>query len=266
MKKFFLLVATLFGLTTTTFAKDLEQGDDNGFGLKLHAGLCIGGFGDTEIDGKKFSATEGGIDIKNTPLFGMSIDNRWYVANPGQFGIGIDARWLDFGYGKSTFSFKGVDYAKTSNIELGMLQPGVVGTFYLGNDMAIDLFYNIGVCVFVQMDESLIDSANDANDATNKKQSGNYTLDDAQNLKESYNNVNEALDNTYFDFGLSHFVGVAYRWKFLQAGAEFNIAKLKRMDWGNSTADDEGNVNVVIGESTTKVNRNNLRIFLGFKF
>lgn len=266
MKKLFLLVATLFGLSSASFAKDLKQGDDSGFGLKLHAGLCIGGFGDTEIDGKKFSATEDGEEVKNTPLFGMSIDNRWYVANPGNFGIGIDARWLDLGIGKSTYSVEGIDISKTTNVELGMIMPGVVGTFYLGNDMAIDAFYNIGPSVFVQMGEGLIDAASDAKDATDKNKNGNLSKEDAKDMYNTFDAVNDALDKTYFDFGFSHFVGAAFRYKFLQAGVEYNIAKLKRMDWGDSSADDEGNINIEIGDITTKVNRGNLRIFVGFKF
>lgn len=266
MKKLFLLVATLFSMATSTFAASLEQGEDTGFGLKFHAGFCSGNFGDTEKDGKTTPAVGEGCSMKNTPLFGLSIDNRWYVANPGRFGIGIDARWLDGAVGKSTLSYKDVDYAKTTNIELGMIMPGVVGTFYLGNNMALDLFYNIGPNVFVQMDEGLVDAASDAKDITDKNKTGNLTKEDLINKNNTYNAVNDALDNTYFDFGISHFVGAAFRYKFLQAGVEYNIAKLKRMDWGDSTADDNGNINIDINESTMKVNRNNLRVFVGFKF
>ena len=255
MKKLFLLISTLFCLSSASNAADLKQGEDSGFGLKLHAGLCIGGFGDTEVDGKTFSATEDGEDVKNTPLFGMSIDNRWYVANPGQFGIGIDARWLDLGIGKSKFSYEGVETSKTTNVEVGMIMPGVVGTFYLDNDMAIDLFYNIGPSVFVQMSEGLLDAATDAQNTANNITKNEY-LSDIDGF-DDFNNLEDALDKTYFDFGFSHFIGAAFRYKIFQGGVEYNLAKLKRMEWGDGED---------TGDFVVKSNRSNLRIFLGFKF
>ena len=117
MKKVFLLIATLCSMSSVSFAQ--EQGEDNGFGLKFHAGFYNEekyGLVEVEEDGGLFgnlmdaaedaAKEEAGYETKNIPLFGMSIDNRWYVANPGNFGIAIDARWLDFGIGK-TRSTKG---------------------------------------------------------------------------------------------------------------------------------------------------------------
>lgn len=247
----------MFCLSSASNAADLKQGEDNGFGLKLHAGFYNKdkyGYTDAEIDAMDAMKDLGlddeeGVETKNIPLLGLSLDNRWYVANPGNFGIGIDARWLDFGLAKQKVSFDGEDQSEETNVHLGMLMPGVVGTFYLGNDMAIDAFYNIGAEVAVSFGKDL---------------------------------VNDTDFDASFGFGLSQFVGAAFRFKVFQVGVEYNIAKLKSMDWGSKDAEDNldldgfdyGDIDYgdVVKDQIDdlsfdeKRRRNNLRVFLGFKF
>ena len=237
MKKLFLLVATLFSMSV--FAQ--EQGDDNGFGLKLHAGICGSSYGAQKVE-VDLGPLSGDSDWKkdenrsNKPLFGASIDNRWYVANPGNFGIAIDARWLDIAIGKSKWEKEGVEYMNSTNAQIGLLMPGVIGTFYLGNDMAVDAFYNIGASVAISAAESSLEGA-----------------------------AYDALDDTDWGFGFSHFLGAAFRYKVFQAGVEYNFAHLKSVTWFDDEEDDSLNSAVnSIAETRTKFD--NLRIFLGFKF
>lgn len=237
MKKLFLLVATLFSMSV--FAQ--EQGDDNGFGLKLHAGICGSSYGAQKVEvdlGPLSGDSEWKKDENrsNKPLFGASIDNRWYVANPGNFGIAIDARWLDIAVGKSKWEKEGVEYLNSTNAQVGLLMPGVIGTFYLGNEMAIDAFYNVGPTVAISAVESSLDNA-----------------------------IYDSLEDTDWGFGLSHFLGAAFRFKVFQAGVEYNIAPLKSVTWFDDEEDDsvEDAFNNV---AETKTKFNNLRIFLGFKF
>lgn len=236
MKKLFLLVATLFSMSV--FAQ--EQGDDNGFGLKLHAGICGSNYGaqKVEVDLGPLSGDsdwEKDENRSNKPLFGASIDNRWYVANPGNFGIAIDARWLDVAIGKSKWEKDGKEYMNSTNAQIGLLMPGVIGTFYLGNEMAIDAFYNIGATMAVCATESSIEGAGDA------------------------------FDNADWGFGFSHFLGAAFRFKVFQAGVEYNFAHLKSVSWFDDEEDDSLN-NAVNSIAETRTKFDNLRIFLGFKF
>lgn len=243
MKKLFLLAATL--LSMSVFAQ--EQGDDNGFGLKIHAGICGSNYGaqKAEVDlGPLSGDSEWKKDENrsNKPLFGFSMDNRWYVANPGNFGIAIDARWMDMAIGKSKWEKEGVEYQTATNLQIGLLMPGVIGTFYLDNEMAIDAFYNIGPSVAVSFAESSLETTNEA--------------------------MKDALEDTSWGFGFSHFIGAAFRYKVFQAGVEYNIATLKSVDWFDDSDNDANEYveNYINTMTDTKTKFNNFRIFLGFKF
>lgn len=237
MKKLFLLAATLFSMSV--FAQ--EQGDDNGFGLKIHAGICGSNYGAQKVEvdlGPLSGDSEWKKDENrsNNPLFGASIDNRWYVANPGNFGIAIDARWLDIAVGKSKWEKEGVEYLNSTNAQIGLLMPGVIGTFYLGNEMAIDAFYNVGPTMAMSAVESSLDNA-----------------------------IYDSLEDTKWGFGFSHFLGAAFRFKVFQAGVEYNFAPLKSVTWFDD--EEEGSIEDAFNSvAETKTKFNNLRIFLGFKF
>lgn len=283
MKKVFLLIATLCSMSSVSFAQ--EQGEDNGFGLKFHAGFYNEekyGLVEVEEDGGLFgnlmdaaedaAKEEAGYETKNIPLFGMSIDNRWYVANPGNFGIAIDARWLDFGIGKTTYSFEGEEYQKTTHVQAGLLMPGVIGTFYLGNEMAVDAFYNVGATLALNNSEAVGAAAD------SQKELEELGFGGLSNMMSGIAGV----DETVWGFGVSHFIGASFRYKVFQAGIEYNIAKLKTVDWfdddDNTTTqpsnDDMGlgdMMNSILGateqaDKDAKRRFNNFRVFLGFKF
>lgn len=138
-----------------------------------------------------------------------------------------------------------VTYTGTSKyFDINALGVGAIGTYYLDNDMAVDLYYNIMPNVFV-------------------------TVEDAGDGSDS---------DATFAFGASHRVGAAYRYKVFQAGFELKLGKLKVQDWGQDDTpvvegDDEfselanqlaNQVSSMLGDQ--KVVTNSFRIFIGFKF
>ncbi len=238
MKKVLLTILSVLSLNAFGQA---TQGDDNGFGLKINAGITGAKYGSVKMEGDFMGIdlgggsdwVEPGDGVKNKPLFGANIDNRWYVANPGNFGIAIDARWLDIAIGKSKYEADGEDLdASTTNVQVGMIMPGVIGSFYFGKEMAVDAYYNLGPTVGVYATKA-----------------------------------GDEYDDASFEFGISHFVGAAFRFKVFQAGVEYNIARLKSQDWGSDDEDEEDPFGIMNSLTIdTKTKRDNFRIFLGFKF
>ncbi len=238
MKKLLLVVAAFFAMNA--FAQ--EQGDDNGFGLKL--GVGFGGSSYGTVDYGSVIKIDGNTN-SYSPAFGLSLDNRWYVANPGKFGIAIDARWLDLSiahFGDKT------DYTevKSNLVKFEMFGPGVIGTFYINDKMAADLYWNIIPSLAV-------------------------TGHDSKVTTPAFGNNPETVvetEDTDFALGMSNYIGAAFRFKVFQAGVEYNIAKLKYQDWGKNddNAEDALNdwANSIFGNY--KQNLNNFRVFVGFKF
>ncbi len=258
MKKLLVLALSLM---TGFSAFAGPQGEDNGFGLKLFAGLHGDKYGQVDVSGLWSAALDAAIETpKASPALGFAIDNRWYVANPGDFGIAINARWLDFSFSRlksentvpewnsKTHKNQNVTYTETEKyFDISALGGGVIGTYYLDDQMAIDVFYNI-----------------------------------LPNVMFISNDPGTGADSeASFAFGASHRIGAAYRFKVFQAGFELKIGKLKCQDWGKDdepkVSDDDDydysdiyneavdSFNSAFGE-TQKINTNNFRIFLGFKF
>ncbi len=262
MKKILLFAFALFGISA--FAQ--EQGNDNGLGIKLNVGLVGDRF--AEVSYKKsnsiWSALTNAdvnsnnpyVDRKNTPLFGLTLDSRWYVANPGKFGIAINARWLDASFSASKIFFNdfkgllknlnGQEILKGKTVKADALGVGPMGTFYPTDNMAIDIYYNLCPSLTLQ----------------------NFEFAD-ENMQETYKKAAELLDYKIDDleaeFGLSHYIGGAFRYKIFQVGVEYNIAKPKSVDW----FDDNKNTNnqyFNLSNGVSHTRRNSFRIFLGFKF
>lgn len=252
MKKLFLLAASLFCMTAS-FAQ--EQGDDNGFGLKLNIGLVSNAKFGQRVDEEDKKVIENEFEKRtNTPMFGLAMDSRWYVANPGKFGIAVDARWVDVSFGFSKCYYEDPTgilkndllLLKGKTVKADLLMPGVIGTYYIGNDMAADVFYNIGTSLAFQNFE--------------------FADEDVENAyKDIAKKLRHDIDDVDAELGLSQYLGAAFRWKVLQVGFEYNFARLKAMDWfeedEDETWDEKWYDNIV-----THRRRNNCRIFVGFKF
>ncbi len=244
MKKLFFLISAAL-LSFNMFAG--EQGDDNGFEIKLFAGFSSDKYGtlqstdDQHGNKVKYDAPEQ-PGLHKTPELGFTLGNRWYLANPGKFGIGIHARWLDFAYAHkdwNTDEYKKGVYGVVEEkdyIKIGVGGPGVIGTFYINDKMAIDAYYNIVPTM--------------VNAITNYTYNSDYLTYMGSDFveKECYNRI-------YYKF--SHYFGTAFRYKKFQAGLEYNIAKTEYLIGER----DEYNSPMI-----AKYNMNNFRLFLGLKF
>lgn len=247
MEKIIFLVSAAL-LSINVFAG--EQGNDNGFEIKLFSGFTSDNYGtvQTITDGYNHKVKHDAPEqpgLHKTPEMGISLGNRWYLFNPGRFGLGIHARWLDFAYAHkdwNTIEYKKGVYGATANkdfIKLGFAGPGVIGTFYLNDKMAIDAYYNL-VPTMVSITDSY-----------------DYNNDYRTHMGSDFIK-NE--DTTEFDFEFFHYFGATFRYKVFQIGLEYNIAKLFLADWGP-----DGNENID-DYRLSKYNMNNLRLALGFKF
>ncbi|MBR5971661.1 MAG: hypothetical protein IK017_03300 [Paludibacteraceae bacterium] len=248
MKKLFLLVSAAL-LSFNMFAG--EQGDDNGFEIKLFAGFAGDKYGTKELSTDVY-----GAEVKHelpelpgmhkTPELGLALASRWYVATPAQFGIGIQARWLDFGFAHKEWDIlkykDSYGATETNNfVNIGMFGPGVVGTFYLNDKMAVDAYYNIVPTLMITTDKYEYES---------------------EYLTYMGSNFVEKEDKANFGLGWGHYFGAAFRYNVFQVGVEYNIAKIKAMNWG----DDDETDDLLDDLTVTKYNMNNFRVFVGFKF
>ncbi len=241
MKKILMLAASLL-LTMSTFAG--SQGDDNGLGVKI-----FGGFGEQF---GTMSLNDYKSDFGAKPRIGIAVDNRWYVANPGIFGIAVNARWVDFSFNK----FKDIEKEVDSDIleEMGLdkffpdyrmfsidaLNVGAIGTVYINDKVAVDLFYNVGpsfnAFVFDVIDEEVEDLVKEV----------------------------EVDDESVWSFGVCHKIGAAFRYKILQVGVEGKIGNLHIKDWGMENELLKNFNKVSNLDPRKKVN--SFRVFVGFKF
>lgn len=247
MKKLIFSVVAALGCLSS-FAQN--QGEDNGFGLKFDFGFRGDKYG--AYEGVGMSANGQSIDIvdgtkkvfpikefekgdkcsvSKIPMFGLTMDNRWYVANPGNFGIGISARWLDVSVGALKYEVNGEVVSRDLDVKVDFLGPGLMGTYYLGNDKAIDVYYQVAPSINVV---------------------GSTDYKDGKQDDDSWSGNGE--------FGLSHYFGGAFRYKKFQFGCEYNIANMA----GISLFSDDDNSSAGFEIDATR--RNSLRAFVGFKF
>ncbi len=236
MKKLLVLALSLMtGLSA--FAG--PQGEDNGLGLKFFAGFHSWKYGQADM-GALDAFVDDDAMPNASPCVGLAMDNRWYVANPGNVGIAINARWFDFSYASLKQTEEGYNQSyemKTKFFDASALGIGVIGTYYLSDDMAIDAFWNIIPNVLI----------------------------------ESTSTEGVSENDVVYAFGASQRLGAAYRFKVFQAGFELKFGKLKYQDWGSDDeADDEYSqmaydmVDNFLGD--TKIKTTNFRVFIGFKF
>ncbi|MBO4805125.1 MAG: hypothetical protein J5554_03710, partial [Paludibacteraceae bacterium] len=144
MKKVLLALVATLGLTFNMSAQN--PGEDNGFGLKLRVAIPSSEYGCND-NTSSITNEYSGI------LYGIDLDNRWYVWHNDMFGVAVNAHWMDFSFGtgeietKSTAKILGKDLysgeTDVTNMEFGFLGVGPMFTFYIGHDMAVDGYYNI---------------------------------------------------------------------------------------------------------------------------
>lgn len=228
MRKVLMALVAMLGLTFNMSAQN--SGEDNGFGLKLHIGIPSSDYGCPESTSTSLYSTK---YTTSAAMFGLDLDNRWYVWHNNHFGVAVDAHWLDLSIGageyeaKTTYKISSYDLAEKKytadliSFEAGFLGVGPMFTYYIGHDMAVDGYYKIVPTYLFAITE------------------------DPEDEDDSL---------FYGGFTFTHNVGAAFRWKFLQAGLEYRLGNVEMEEFDS---DDDF-------EYDSKAN--SLRIFFGFKF
>ncbi|MCQ2194687.1 MAG: hypothetical protein MJZ28_07005 [Paludibacteraceae bacterium] len=223
MKKVFFAIATLLSMALGASAQN--PGEDNGFGLKLQVGIPGNNYGCPE------NHSETGYSLKHEysgAMFGLGLENRWYVWHNDKMGVAVHARWMDILLGGGEVTTKTSIIGKkvssetvdVMNVELGLLGVGPMYTFYFGHDMAVDGYYNIVPTYMLAVYEAEKDDDDDV---------------------------------FMGGFGFTHNIGAAFRWKFLQAGLEYKLGEIELEDYDDNVENYDSKAN-------------GLKVFFGFKF
>lgn len=229
MKKLFLLAALLFSMSL--FAQ--EQGDDNGFELKFQVGLGNSGKYGMPKGLSKIDKLQG-YNAKVT--FGGTMANRWYLGYPGNMGIALQAKWLEINGGKGEETIGGNLVQKMAFYNVDALGAGAILSFYLSDNIALDVTYNIAPSLFIIREKGVDEKDRDD-------------------------------DHIEASFGPSHTFGLAFRVSVFEVGADFKLYNPTRQKWFNN--DEEVDSWGDLFDSFTekqKINANKLRVFVGLKF
>lgn len=230
MKKAFFAIATLLSMALGASAQN--PGEDNGFGLKLQVGIPGNNYGCPE------NHSETGYSCKyeySGAMFGLGLENRWYVWHNDKMGVAVHARWMDIllGGGEVTAKTSIIgekvfsETVDVMNVELGLLGVGPMYTFYFGHDMAVDGYYNIVPTYMLAVYEAGTDD-----------------------------------DIHMGGFGFTHNIGAAFRWKFLQAGLEYKLGEIELEDYDGPTTSS----GISSADNSYDAKANGLKVFFGFKF
>ena len=121
-------------------------------------------------------------------ILGLQLGNRWYVYRENQVGVAIMANWIDF-----SITSGSEDDFTTAAMNTSFLEFGPMGTFSLGNDMALDAYYNLCPTMLIT------GGVSDGDDET--------TL-------------------AYGGFGFTHALGAAFRYKVFNLGLEYAMGSI----------------------------------------
>jgi hypothetical protein len=155
-------------------------------------------------------------------MFGLQLGNRWYFAPTDQMGFGLMVNWIDFSY-----AVKSSDNVARGAMDLTFIEIGPMGTYALGNGMAIDGYYNLRPTLLTT---ATVVSGTGSEDVT----------------------------FAYAGFGFSHAIGAAFRVKVFNIGMEYVFGSI------NSVGTYTGPGEITLEKQKNKTN--SLRIMLGFKF
>ena len=247
-------------------------GEDNGFGLKLSVGFPRGTYSQTtsfNLLGVQSSTTS--EYEQDATSFGLTLENRLYVCPQEKWGVAVHARWIDMNYAAGDMKVKSLStsasYGETSasedldlsgdytmdmkNAEIGFLGVGPMFTYYLGNDMAIDVFYNlVPTFMYSNLKPKEASIAGFDVDLTGDDDIWDWDWDEDDDTSSSSDDDSE---KNYIGVGITHNIGAAFRYKFLQAGVEYRLGKMEIAE-----VDDDAD--------TFDYKTNCFKIFVGFKF
>lgn len=241
-KLLFICLSLLIGVSVYSNENNLG----NGLGVKLFAGIPKDGYGSL-VEGYS-PYDENRLTYPDvSPIFGMSVDSRWYLTKPALFGVAINVRWADVSYSwynssivslsiENPYQNKNVTVERQkfwlSYIDISALGVGVLGTCFFNDKTGLDLYYNIAPNLLI------------------------IRQDVSENFELEYNKHTFAL-------GVTHFAGLAFRYKIFQVGSEVKLGTPNFQNWGERKQD-VFDYNNQRGYSTFRTS--NLRFFVGVKF
>jgi hypothetical protein len=188
---------------------------DNGFGLDFAVGVPSEFYG---LDTKWEKGLDGGAN------FGIKLTSRWYVFNDHNMGIGVQARWLDIYGGRRTH-----EEFRVGTIDMSLFGLGPIFSYDIGNDMAIDAFYNLRPMLMV--------------------------TPIATKFQDNWEYEDVALAG-----GVGHSAGASFRFRVLSLGAEYSFGSLRATYFDEDSLEDEAE------REKSRISSNSFRINLGFKF
>lgn len=127
--------------------------------------------------------------------FTLEAGNQWMFVKNDRFGFGMNVSWLTIG--GSTYKYNDLDY-KVYDINLGLLRFGPMASVGFGDNIAVDVFFNLNPTVKY-----------------------NFFLDDQDN---SYNSL---------IYGATWAPGLKFRIKKFAVGFENNFGRLRSKDLDN---------------------------------
>ena len=246
MRKFLFICLTLI-ISGNLYS--VEKNLDNGLGLKLFVGIPKDGYG--ALIESYVPYVDKPLSYPDvSPVFGLSLDSRWYLTKPAKLALAINARWADVSYAYHKNSIHSVSLGGDdiyypfanenpirynffiSHIDISALGVGFLGTCYFNEKMGLDLYYNVAPNLLIQRQ------------------------DVSENYKYEYNKYTFAM-------GVTHFVGLDFRYKIVQIGSELKLGTPKFQNWGERVPDNY-DYNAQLGCSDFRAT--NLRFFIGVKF
>ncbi len=208
MKKLFTITITLLSLLQLSAQNDLAT--KNGFSIDLEFGFPTGKYG-------AISKDQFDYDV----IYGLQVGNRWYVKRFEKSGIAVMANWISAG-----FTQKKAHGITATGIELTFVEVGGMYSYAIGQDMAIDGYYNLEPTILIT-------------DAVNQ-----------------YKDGNEGIGG----YGFGHALGAAFRYKIFNVGLEYHFGSIEAT---TETLEDIPSVDQL---PDGKIDTSHLKLVLGVKF
>jgi hypothetical protein len=157
-------------------------------------------------------------DMRYKLNMGIKLGNRWYINPTEKYGIGIMVNWVDLT--ATQRKIKDPDFTHAT-AEFSFLQIGPIGTYALTPEIAFDVYYNL-------------------------RPSSVATLIDNGSGSDDYQ-TNQGI-------GITHGIGVNFRWRALCIGLESIFGSVTDSNGGIEYLEDE------------KMYVNRTRLLVGVKF
>ncbi|WP_028979719.1 hypothetical protein [Sporocytophaga myxococcoides] len=170
-----------------------KSNDDGMISKGFYWNLGIGFPSYKSVDYPEFKRQSQGIQ------FTLEAGNQWMFVKNDRFGFGMNVSWLTIG--GSTYKFENADF-NVYDINLGLLRFGPMASVGFGDNIAVDVFFNLNPTV-----------------------------------KYNFWSSGQFESNTLL-YGATWTPGVKFRFKKFAVGFENSFGRLKVVDLDNSDAED----------------------------